>query len=565
MAASASLTLAAMATFVAAFCGCSSDSHVAGNSAETGSPELAGILLLENGNPAAYARVQCVPQNFDAKAGNVLPTAFTTEANADGAYSLNSIPTGTYAVEAYHEESGKRLLVQNVKVSEDSLFAVSDTLRDPGFVKFEYVRDLEEGAIGVATVLGTTIHRNVVVHGQTFVIDSLPAGKLDLQVFFNEDLGEKPWMQGPIDVVPGDTETILLTRSIPDEPDIVIPHDSVSLTFVAPLALPEGADTLNSVVTDIPIALRLTESNCNFDSLKYANHGHWEAVRISKDGTRSKKLPITFTSYRYLKDPKFVLWVRVDSLNVGDSLEVTYDGLGNFVYALDVFPTNRSYSLVWHFGNPLSPMTDYSEYGYFDGEILGNIGVNAMIDGVVGGGVRMDTSGAFYVRNSAEPDTLYKVNLSYGGDEYFCFSVWLQLDALDKEQTIVKKLDEYMLRYVPEQGFVVDLRATDSATYKYSWSSGTSGIKAGEWIYLAFSRHVNSQTVFFVNDNKIESEPERVAWEDERAMREFRVGGFTGKIDELMLGGCFRDETWTRLTYLNQKPTDYWPVLKLRE
>ena len=35
----------------------------------------------------------------------------------------------------------------------------------------------------------------------------------------------------------------------------------------------------------------------------------------------------------------------------------------------------------------------------------------------------------------------------------------------------------------------------------------------------------------------------------------------SGKLDELMVGGCFRDDTWTRLTYLNQKPENYWPVL----
>ena len=558
MAASASLTLAAMATFVATFCGCSSDSHVAGNSAETGSPELAGILLLDGGMPAAHARVQCVPQNFDAIA-ETLPSKYITETDANGYYRLDSIPTGVYALEAYHVQSGERLLVQDIEVTEDDSVAVSDTLRAPGVLKFELEDSYNEHSV-IAVVKGTTIRRITTLRNyHELVVDSLPAGKLDLQIYLDDYYWKS--VLG-IEVVPGDTQTVVIPSVI--EPDIIIPHDSVSLTFVAPLVLPEGTDTLNSVVTDIPIALRLTKDNCDFDSIKYADYGRWEAVRISKGGIRSKKLPITFTSYRYLKDPKFVLWVRVDSLNVGDSLEVTYDGLGNFVYALDVFPTNRSYSLVWHFGNPLSPMTDYSEYGYFDGELLGNIGLDAMIDGVVGGGVRMDTSGAFYVRNSAEPDTLHKVNLSYGGDEYFCFSVWVQLDALDKEQTIVKKLDEYMLRYVPEQGFVVDLRAADSATYKYSWSSGTSGIKAGEWIYIAFSRQPSSRTVFFVNERKIETELKRVAWEDELAMRDFKVGGFMGKIDELMLGGCYRDDSWTRLTFLNQKPTDYWPTLTPR-
>ena len=586
MAASASLTLAAMATFVATFCGCSSDGRVAGNSAETGSPELAGILLLEGGNPAAYARVQCVPQNFDAMAGDVLPTAFTTEANADGAYRLDSIPAGTYAIEAYHEESGKRLLVQNVKVAEDELLAVNDTLREPGIVKFEGVYDLEVGANGVATVLGTTIRRNVVVHEQTLVIDSLPAGTLDLQVFFDDELGEQPWVQGPIDVVSGDTETILLPSPIPVEPDIVFPQDSVVLTFVAPLALPEGIDTLNSVVTDIPIALRLTESNCNFDSLEHVNYGRWEAVRISKDGSRSKKLPINYDVYD--RDSKeIVVWVRVDSLNVEDSLEIVYDGLQGPVYAFDVFPTNRNYSLVWHFGYSVSPQTDYAEKRYFEGTAFGSVDSDAIDDGVVGLGVRLDSAGSFYVKKSAKVDSTRKVNMSFDDDGYFCFSLWLQLESLEKKQTIFKKAKEYALLYVPEKGFVVEFyhvadstNAQDTASYKISWTSGIDGIKAGEWTYVSFSRRAFEYSLFYLNDSIVSASPEKFGWDDTKVSFSlepsdisdsgdvrayFEVGGFTGKLDELMIGGCYRDETWTRLTYLNQKPTDYWPVLKLRE
>ena len=61
--------------------GCSSDSHIAGNSAETGSPELAGIFLLDNGKPAAFARVHCVPSDFNATSGE-LPAAYSTETDS---------------------------------------------------------------------------------------------------------------------------------------------------------------------------------------------------------------------------------------------------------------------------------------------------------------------------------------------------------------------------------------------------------------------------------------------------------------------------------------------------
>ena len=583
MAASASLTLAAMATFVATLNGCSADGHVAGNSAETGSPELAGILLLEGGNPAAYARVQCVPQNFDATS-ETLPSAFTTEANANGVYSLDSIPVGTYAVEAYHEESGKRLLVQNIKVSEGERAAVVDTLRDPGIIKFEGVGDVSDGVAGVATVLGTTIRRDVVVHEHTLVIDSLPVGELDLQVFFDEYSSENPWAHFNIEVVAGDTETILLPSPI--EPDIEIPRDSVTLTFVAPLALPKGTDTLNSVVTDIPVALRLTEDICDFDSLQHVNYGRWEAVRISKDGSRSKKLPISYADF-YRESKELVFWVRVDSLNVDDSLEIVYDGLQVPLYALDVFPTNRSYSLVWHFGYTVSPTKDDAEKGYFDGTAFGSVDFDAITEGVLGVGVRLDSAGSYYAKKSAKVDSTRKVDMSFDDDGYFCFSLWLQLESLEKEQIIFEKAKEYALLFVPEKGFVVEFYhvadssdALDTASYKISWTSGMDGIKAGEWTYVSFSRRAFEQSLFYLNDSMVSASPEQSDWDDSKASFSlepsdlsdsgdvhayFEVGGFTGKLDELMVGGCYRDETWTRLTYMNQKPTDFWPVLMPRQ
>ena len=586
MAESVAWVVALAAMTLATLAGCSSDSHVAGNSAETGSPELAGILLLEGGNPAAYARVQCVPQNFDAMAGDVLPSSFKTETDANGNYRLDSVPDGIYALEAFHEESGKRLLVHGVAVSADDSVTVSDTLRAPGVVMFKGTgRSFDEGRVGVLTVLGTTIRREVVVRNDEMVFDSLPAGSLELRIFYGDSSKKTLWMQDTVPVAPGETETIFVPDPYNYEPEITIPHDSVSLKFVAPLALPKGVDTLNSVVTDIPIALRLTEANCNFDSLKYADNGRWEAVRISKDGTRSNKLPISYADF-YSESKEMVVWVRVDSLNVEDSLEVVYDGLLGPVYARDVFPTSRSYSLVWHFGYSVSPQPDYAEMGYFEGFAFGSTDADAIDNGVIGIGVRLDSAGSFYVKKSAKIDSTRKVNMSFDDDGYFCFSLWVQLSSLEKEQTIFEKAKEYALLYVPEKGFVVEFyhvadssNAKDTASYKMSWTSGMDGIKSGEWTYVAFSRRAFEQSLFYLNDSEIKAKATRAEWDDSKVTFSlepsdlsdlgdvrayFEVGGFTGKLDELMLGGCYRDETWTRLTFLNQKPKDYWPVLKPR-
>lgn len=535
-----------LAGFVALFVGCSSDSQVAGNSAETGSPELAGVLMLDDGKPAAYAKVQCVPGNYNiiaaSEAEQVLPSAFETETDENGNYEFDSIPSGNFSLEAFHQESGQMLLLQNLNAEEDEPLAVNDTLQGPGTVKLLVSGAFRENQSGEAIVIGTTIRRSVSVQNGKIVVDSLPADTFELVVYMD---GMSPFGFKDVSVKPEET---------------TVWGDSVTYTLKAPLVLPEGVDSLGTVVSDFPLAIRLTKNEITFDSAEVVN-GRWEAVRISQDGNRSKKLPITQT-YFDASAKEAVFWVSVDSLNVSDSLELHFDNTMNPAYAKDVFPTNRSYSLVWHFDSGLAPVDDGAEKGYFEGLPTGVVAV----DGVVGRGVELDEGDVIVVENSSAADSSRKVNLNYDGSEYFCFSVWVKLDNLEEKQTIFEKSKEYALRYDPEKGFVVDLWVPDTSSdsIKYAWVSGTSDIKAGEWVYVAFSRHTTSQSNFYVNDRKIETEPEQIAWTGVRELADFKVGGFTGMIDELMLGGCFRDDAWTRLTYLNQRPENYWPALSAR-
>lgn len=532
-----------LAGFVALFVGCSSNSQVAGNSAETGSPELAGILMLDGGKPAAHARVQCVPGDYNilaaSNAEQTLPSAFETETDENGNYEFDTIPSGSFSLEAFHQESGQMLLLQNLNAEEDEPLAVNDTLRNSGMVKLLVSGAFRENQSGEAIVIGTTIRRSVSVQNGKIVVDSLPADTFELVVYMD---GMSPFGFKDVSVKPEET---------------TVWGDSVTYTLKAPLALPEEIDSLGTVVSDFPLAIRLTDKEITFDSAEVVN-GRWEAVRISQDGKRSKKLPITQT-YFDASAKEAVFWVSVDSLNVSDSLELHFDNTMNPAYAKDVFPTNRSYSLVWHFDSGLAPVDDGAEKGYFEGLPTGAVAA----DGVVGRGVELDEGDVIVVENSSTADSSRKVNLNYDGSEYFCFSVWVKLESLEAEQTIFKKSKEYALRYVPEKGFVVDLWVPDSSSdsVKYAWSSGMSDIKAGEWVYVAFSRHTISQSNFYVNDHKIETEPEQIAWTGVRKLVDFEVGGFTGTIDELMLGSCYRDDAWTRLTYLNQRPENYWPVV----
>jgi hypothetical protein len=66
--------------------GCS-DQHAGGNSAESGNPELAGILMLKGKEPAGLARVQCVPSDFNVMY-DTLPLSFKTKTDSLGHFLL---------------------------------------------------------------------------------------------------------------------------------------------------------------------------------------------------------------------------------------------------------------------------------------------------------------------------------------------------------------------------------------------------------------------------------------------------------------------------------------------
>ena len=223
-----------LAGFVALFVGCSSDSQVAGNSAETGSPELAGILVLDNGKPAARTKVQCVPGNYNiiaaSEAEQVLPSAFETETDENGNYEFDTIPSGSFSLEAFHQESGQMLLVQDLSAEEDEPLAVNDTLRNSGTVKLLVSGAFRENQGGEAIVIGTTIRRRVSVQNGKIVVDSLPADTFELIVYMD---GMSPFGFKDVSVKPEET---------------TVWGDSVTYTFKAPLALPEEIDSLGTVV-----------------------------------------------------------------------------------------------------------------------------------------------------------------------------------------------------------------------------------------------------------------------------------------------------------------------------
>lgn len=527
-----------LALFLAA---CSDDSgEVAGNSAETGSPELAGILTLDNGDPAGFADVQCVPQGFDAREDS-LPEAFTTTTDSNGRYALDSIPAGRYSLEAVHRESGKRLLVQGLELTENDSLNRDGVLTEVGAARLLVPGEFSEGAEGVATVYGTTILRRVAVKNGAVVVDSLPSDSLDLLVFVDE--GEP--VEFVLNVEPGDT---------------AVAGDTLVLRFVAPLALPEGYDSLPGMSTDLPLALRLDSSNCDFDAVARLP-GLWEAARISADGSRSKVLPVT-PAYFDTVAKRALFWVRLDSLNVADSVEFLLNTAKPPRSAQDVFPTNRVYNAVWHFYSGVDLVEDDAEKARAPGEAT-NVKVT---EGVLGPAAQFSGEGS----SVEAADSLTGVNVS--------ISMWVKLNSLGKRQGILTKgKTQFSLVYAPDSGLVFSVYheaeapvldsagnvTNDTASYRMYLATGDSVVKAGEWMFVAFN--YNGAVSAFVDGVKLSILKQKEPWTGKRdSSTALVLGGFDGAVDEFFLGGSFRTDDWTLATYLNQSPEFAWPRLQER-
>lgn len=565
---------------------CSND-DVAGNSAETGSPELAGILVLDDGSPAAFAQVKCVPEGFDARY-QALPQAFTAVADSAGAFAFDSLPADGFALEAFHAESGKRMLAfgldaaarQAVPPTESGIGAVRDTLRDPGFARIDIDSVVPDGTVGEALVQGSTTLRKVTVDGGAVLVDSLPAGALDLLIAYDDANGTTASYDS-LRIVPGDTLVV---------GDVTPDRDSVVFRFVAPVALP-GGDTLPAgSVSDIPVVFRLDSSVCDFDSLVRLV-GRWEVFRLSADGARSAALPISMLEADSVAK-RFLFWVRMDDVDLTDSVELSFNTGLDPAYANDVFPTSRRYTAVWHFEGDADVIGDSAEKQGYDASGFG-LSTTA---GVVGDALLFDGEGYATVKNSAASDTARTSDLNFAYSSDFGFSVWVRMDDVESPQTLFcKGPSQYEFRFAPDSGFVVEmfhearavpaagavsaadsvaLASDDTLGYRALVVSGDSLVEKGRWTFVSFGKSGDA-FILFVDGVRVATSATKVPWEGSRdESLDFQIGRmydgerasrhFVGAMDELFVYSSIRWDRWVEVTYRNQSPVQPWPEIFAR-
>ncbi len=519
------------------------DQQAGGNSAESGNPELAGILMLKGKEPAVLARVQCVPSDFNVM-HDTLPLFFKTTTDSLGHFSFDSLPKGEFSLEAYDQASGERLLIQNLEIDEDSV--IEENLLPTGVLRIG-VEDLDENDSGFVILQGTTLYRPVTVKYGTIFVDSLPVADYDSLVFipFGESVENGYTLARNVTIASDDT--------------LKINASLLSLSLIAPLKYPDG-DTLSSIIRDIPLAFRLDSTLIDFDVLSHLS-GRWNAMR---DGFN---LPISLAQVdNDLK--QIIFWVRVDSLIAEDSITLSFNEGESSVFAKDVFPESAGYIAVWHFDEGDSLVEDAMELKQFPGvsndvrEEPGSVGKSFFYNG---------KSSYVSIPNSASGD------LNFAIDDTMSVSVWVRLDTLNTSRFVFGKgVSQYHLKYLYPTGWLFEeYEEAETGSTRYWYFSDTTKETSKDWTYITITKRAQEINLY-INDSLITKEPKTGGFESDRYTENlFEIGRqvfplssdstgqyFYGAIDELHISFVPRNSDWIKASYWNQRPIDYWPRFK---
>lgn len=539
--------------FLVVLSACSDKRTGLGNSAESGNPEIAGVLKLSDGSYASKAVVRCVPQAYSVISGDKLDPEYVSKTDSLGRYSFAEAPEGDFSIEASDSLTGELFIAQHLRKSEDSSFVQNGKLSPAGKIRLG-AHGFADGTKGVVYVPGTTILRKVQVRLGNIFVDSLPADSL-YPLIFNSD----------------DGYTLSLEKGVNVVSDSIVSVDAskISLAFRIPLDTKSSGMNLTEDLTAFPLAISLDSSDFDFEGLRNIS-GAWIAVY---DGDT---IPLEL-SYWNLDLKKASFWVKLPKLlsQTEDSLFLYFEEAGKLANS-SVF--DRGFIAVWHFDEGPDSIYDATENG-FDGKPTDLIDAD---DAAVGGALYYSgnkNSGYIEIPNSASGV------LNFGFRDTLTISVWVRLDSYDVSRVVYGKgATQFHLMYLHNSGWLFEdfseEALTDSSLASRYWyvSSIDSSDDAGVWTFIVISQNDTALNMY-VDDSLAASSPSIGTSSEGRSEDSlFTIGRlvypaedptdvvthyFDGVIDELHVSYEARSAAWIHAMYVNQNPRKRWPVPKL--
>jgi len=527
------------------FWACSDHRVAGGNSAESGNPELVGILSLPSGKPAQGALLQCVPAGFVSLRGDTLTPNLQTVSDSTGSYSFDSLPAGSYSLEAYHQASGLRTLVRNVTIVEDSRATIDRSLQNPGTLRLG-ASGLSDGDSVWVYVAGTSILRHVVVKFGSIFVDSLPADSLNFTVFIPAS-GDS-LLAPNVPVVSGDT--------------VKLNAPNIHVSFRVALNTSATGANLQDTLYAFPLALRMDASRIDFTVISPAA-GRFHIFKADS----VTELPYQISHWDAVSNTA-QFWVRLDTLFPqlsSQRLVVVYDEGDTTTqqFSRQPFAGADGFLGVWHFDEDKNTATDASSNAN-DGVPEGV----AMAAGVVGQGFQFDG----YTSHVTIPNSAAGV-FNFDFVDTMSFSVWVKLTNPNTSRFVVGKGNyQYYLKYLYPEGWLFENNELQtSGAYRYWYQMPFDTLTdVGQWILLTVVQQGLS-TSLYCNGVLVDSSAAvGTGTQDRNTINDLEIGRqqfpdltagqhFEGFMDEVHFSSVARSSSWVRMTYLNQIPVGYWP------
>lgn len=535
--------------------GCGSGGGITGTGSQSGNGRISCVVYNDDGSFAAHSTVRLRSSRYTAGTAEkpVTSSYRNTFTDAQGEFTLDSVDTGSYAIEVNNGKSRAVLLTCAVSESDTVV-----TLPDATLLPTGRIHGSCNAAPGDTTTLYADlfgIERRGVRDRLTgeFIIEDVPAGVYTVRILASS--AEYTPVEIPnINITPsgsadiGNVDLALLNK-----------WRFSAKIFINTTA--SGAAVTGSVA-GIPLLVRLRDDNFNF--IEAAGDGR--DIRF----TSAKGIPLPCEIERWDAGKKEAdVWVTMDTVHGNDSSQyfLIYWGNAAAEGSADggaVFDTARGYRGVWHLGDSLQTVND-ATVNKFTGNKKDNVKSAA---GVCGTAQFFDGSGDYVdFGNACNPDL-----------SSFTVSAWVKRTGKNKIQTIIAKstggnasATYGWLLQIDADGALAIYCATGEATWG---EAGTFILTSNTWITdtawhqvaAVINRSDRNDCHVYIDAADVSTYPSAGDIKNIGSLRNtspLRIGAdangkylWEGSIDEVTFSSGIRSGDYLRLSYMNQRAAD---------
>lgn len=559
---------------------CSDNKVAGGNSSEVGSPELMGTLAFMDGSQvsakvASYARVYCVPADFDpAKEDST--SYYTTTADSMGHFAFDNLPEGVYNLEAFYEvPDGKSFALREsgLKIAKDSAQSVNLGLNQSNDIKI-YLQDTKD-SVASLSIVGSTYKSTAKIITDGIVRYAIFTGVLasyydSVQVSTSEG---------------SNTIKAVLVENT-DAVQEFYYDDSVH-TLEIPLNTSATGIDLHDTLEGFPLYVRLSDLNAddrkslvkNLYSLKVYLEpaSDWTTFNVvyDKDSVLTGLWVRLSTLYPQRETQKLVFAWNEGNAEISDDVAGSKGSsvAGNaqaLMRAANPFSISDGFVAAWNFDETEFP--ESTVYAAGDNALNGYANDVTAGDGIIGG--------AFYFNGKSSVVEIQE-SANYSGfaltdTSDFTASVWVNAEDTSTSRFIWGKSEsEYHFKYQAagsnDASWMFKELDESDLDHWYEASIVTAPeVDYKQWVHFTVVKSGDSTAIYrngklekvltgrnHTDDKRTSDGPFVIGARKQSSGKVDRV--FKGSLDELYFMNKAQGPEWAKLIYLNQKPTGYWP------